>query len=77
MCPGPLASSAMKTPGPSASLVITKKIDCPPPPQKEEPDDLKPALDIQRECSYDWLYSPSVAAVTRNSCENFDNQRYC
>jgi len=41
-----------------------------PPPKRErgrreEPDDPKPSADIQREHSYDYLYSPIVGAVKK------------
>jgi len=37
----------------------------------------KPAADIQRIYSYDYLDSPIVGAVTKNICKNFGKYRYC
>jgi hypothetical protein len=48
-----------------------------PPTEREEPDDSKPSADIQTEYCYDYLYSPSIGAVTKNSCKNFGKCRYC
>jgi hypothetical protein len=47
------------------------------PLKREEPDDPKSAADIKREYCYDYLYSPSVGAVTKNGYKNFGNCRYC
>jgi len=44
--------------------VVTEKIYCPHHP-KEDHDDRKPAADIRKEYSYDYLYSPNVGAVTK------------
>jgi hypothetical protein len=40
-----------------------------------EPDDPKPAADIQREYSYGYLHSPIVGTVTKNICKNFGKLR--
>jgi hypothetical protein len=43
------------------------------PPGREENYDPKPAADIHREHWYDYLYSPRLGGVTKNSCKNFLN----
>jgi len=48
-----------------------------PHPKKEERDYPKPAADTQSEYSCDYLFSPSLEAVTENMCKNFVNYTYC
>jgi len=63
LSPTPSPSSALKTPGPSASLVETKTHQ----KAESDPDALQPAAagDIRMEYLFDWLCSTNIGAVTK------------